>query len=136
MTCEEARIGAMALADGEAPPISRAEIEAHLSACAECRREVEALAQIGRMLERQHRRQYDADLWPAIERRLEPARTRIFVVLAAALLAYKLAVFVPDREFGLWVEIIPLAVAVVFFFALRENPFRVNAELRIPGGDA
>jgi hypothetical protein len=40
---------------------------------------------------------------------------------------------VPDRSPGWSFKLVPLLLAVAAFVYLRENPFKINAELRLEG---
>ena len=97
MTCEEYRLAAMALADGETPPASRAAIEAHVAACEGCRREIEQLHELARMWQGQTRSNYNVDLWPEIQGRLERPKRRWLPPLVVLLVLFKLADFIVDQ---------------------------------------
>ena len=129
MKCEEVRMWAMALADGEEPPAPAARIQEHLAACSACRAEVEALESLSGALGRQRRRPLGANVWPAVAARLEPSSNRALWLPPLALLLFKLIEFVPDRAPAWWVQLIPLAAAVVTFAWIRVNPFQINAGL-------
>lgn len=129
MTCEEYRLAAMALADGETPPASRAAIEAHVAACEGCRREIEQLHELARMWQGQTRSNYNVDLWPEIQGRLERPKRRWLPPLVVLLVLFKLADFIVDQEFALWVQLAPVLMAGAAFAALRQNPFQIQTEL-------
>jgi Putative zinc-finger len=129
--CQKFQMAAMALAEGETPPIARARIEEHVASCVVCHREIEQLGALGRMLDGQRRQIHEANIWPAIEQHLAPPRGHYALpALAVALAVYKLIEFVPDRDFGAWMQFVPLAIALAFFSFLRHNPFQINAGLR------
>lgn len=141
VTCEMVCVAAMARADGAQPPLSPAEIDAHLPLCAECRREIEQLETLSGLLN-SHRRSLRAEeLWAGIESRLPaPAAARerfaaspAFVLLGLSLVAYRLFEMIPDRSPGWSFKIVPVLAAVAAFVYLRENPFKINAELRLEG---
>jgi hypothetical protein len=65
--CDAVRMSAMAAADGENSPLTRAQIAAHLESCALCREFVaETLSTI--IPEQARRQQHEVDLWPTIEK--------------------------------------------------------------------
>ena len=135
LNCESVRIAAMALADGEQPALDPDFIAAHLAGCAACRLELEHLRAVTVQLAGQSRREYPSDLWPAVETRLAtPSRQRrMFLVLGVLLVTYKIAEFGPSREFGLAVQLIPIAIALAVFRYLKENPFHITTELKLEG---
>src|SRR5687768_12216106 len=70
--CEAVRVAAMAIADGEMPPLSREQIRDHLEVCAACRGCVDQ--PFGRLLPAWARRQrHDFVVWPAVRTRLAEA---------------------------------------------------------------
>lgn len=128
--CEEILMAQMAVFDGEAGEFSTEELNAHLEKCEGCRRESEAIQSTFAVLRRQERRVSDADLWPAIEPRLKAKTNRQpFVVLAAFLVAYKLAEMLPANDPGFAFKIVPLVFVAALFVFLKENPFKINTEL-------
>ena len=133
--CESVRIAAMALADGEHPSLDPILIAAHMAGCAACRQELEQLRAVSVQLTGASRRRYPVDLWPAVAIRLAaPSRQKlVFLVLGILLVAYKFAEFAPSREFGLAVQLVPLAIALAAFRYLKENPFRITTQLKIEG---
>ena len=141
VTCEIVCVAAMARADGAQTPLSPAEIEAHLSHCADCRRETEQLETLSGLLNSHQRSLHAEELWAAIEERLPaPAAPRVrfaasatFILLALSLVAYRLFEMVPDQNPGWPFKIVPVLAAVAAFVYLRENPFKINAELRLEG---
>jgi anti-sigma factor RsiW len=128
--CDEILMARMAIFDGEKTEVSPEELNAHLEKCEGCRREIEEMQSTFALLRQQERRVYGADLWPAIEPRLE-AKTnwRPFVFLAVFLVAYKLAEMLPERDLGFVFKIVPLVFVVALFGFLKENPFKINTEL-------
>ena len=135
MNCEEVRMAAMALADGETPPLSRTAIEEHLAGCADCRRELEELQAFGRLWQAQSRQIQTVDLWPKLEPRLPSLRRqpegRVWLpALAASLVLFKLIELVPIHSLGIWVQLVPLLLAAAAFAAAGQNPFQIKTELR------
>ncbi len=133
--CESVQLAAMSLADGEQPGLDPDFVTAHVAGCAACRLELEQLRAVGVRLAGQSRRELRADLWPSIETRLAaPSRQRrVFLVLGVLLVTYKIAEFAPSREFGLAVQLVPIAIALAVFRFLKENPFRITTELKLEG---
>jgi anti-sigma factor RsiW len=120
--------------DGEETEFSAAEKSHHLAECAACRREFEQIRKTDNLLKSQARIEPDADLWSAIEKRIEPKtapRTgwRIFLALGAFLVACKLLEMLPADDFGFWFKFVPLIFVVALFGLLKENPFKINTEL-------
>lgn len=135
MNCEQVRIAAMALADGETPPLPRAAIEVHLSECAECRQELGELQALGRLWQAQSRQTHAVDLWPQVAGRLrspigQPEKHRWLPTLAALLVVFKLIEFIPNRSLGMWAQLVPLLLAAAVFAVAEENPFQIKTELR------
>lgn len=129
MSCEEWRVAAMALADGETPPVSRAAIEAHLATCHGCRRAIEELQALARTWAGQRRPDYHVDLWPAIHDRLGRPKRRWLPTLVVLLVIFKLADLLTDTSLALWVQVVPVLMAAAAFAALRQNPFRIQTDL-------
>jgi len=142
LTCEIVCVAATARGDGVQPPLSPAEIEAHLRHCAHCRREIEQLDTLSALLSSQKRSLHAGDLWAGIESRLPaPALaareafpvSATFIILGVLLVAWRLVEMIPDRAPGWSFKIVPVLAAVAAFVYLRENPFKINAELRLEG---
>lgn len=55
------------------------------------------------------------------------------MVLGVLLLGYRIAEMIPDHDFGLVFKFIPVLFVIVAFGYLRENPFKINTELRFEG---
>ncbi|HEX8736213.1 MAG TPA: hypothetical protein VF721_12870 [Pyrinomonadaceae bacterium] len=132
--CENVLMAMLAELDGEKVEISAEQKTLHFAECAECRQEFEKIQKTGDLLKRQARREPDADLWSAIEKRIEPKCAprfgwRIFLVLGAFLVACKLLEMLPAEELGWWLKLAPLIFVVALFGFLRENPFKINTEL-------
>jgi anti-sigma factor RsiW len=120
--------------DGEETEISAGQKTLHLAECAHCRREFEQLQNTDDLLKRQAPREPDADLWAAIEARIQPKPApekgwRIFPVLVAFLVACKLLEMLPAQDFGWWLRLAALIFVAGLFGFLRENPFKINNEL-------
>lgn len=141
LNCENVCMAAMAIADGYQPELSSERIEAHLAHCADCRREVGQLRALSSLLDTQERRQQTGDVWNRIEWRLPDASTirgtsqvpYPYMLLGVLLLGYRLVEMIPDRHFGLLFKLVPILVVIAAFSYLRENPFKINSELRLEG---
>ena len=145
--CENVCMAAMAIVDGHQPEWSSQEIEAHLERCHGCRLEVQQMRKLSTLLDGTARRQQTADLWKHVESELSvetqlpraaAARTVSgswgpLMVLGVLLIGYRIIEMVPDRDFGFLLKLIPVLLVVAAFLYLRENPFKVNAELRLEG---
>ena len=136
MNCEDVLIQKSALLDGEKAAFSAGQINAHLAACENCRREIEQMENTIILLSGQERRAQSADLWSAIENRIgaenEKSTTltwQPFVIVGAFLVVYKLLEMIPERDFGWALKIVPFILVAALFGLLKENPFKVNSEL-------
>ena len=131
--CEDIQMAIMAHDDDQQGPISRAEIETHMATCDACKQQVEELRQLDGMLMRQQRRQYDVELWPAIQRQLSPQTTNAgwqpFAVIALLLTTYKVFEMAAANPPVLLFNLVPLVLMFVLFAVIKENPFRINSEL-------
>jgi predicted anti-sigma-YlaC factor YlaD len=141
LNCENVCLAAMAMMDGAPAPLTAEAIENHLASCPACREEVEQLKALAGLLDAHERREHVADLWPTISARLgdrEPrkasaAAARAFVFLSLLLLGYKLAEMIPEADLGLVFKLVPLVLVIAVFSYLKENPFKINAGLRLEG---
>jgi predicted anti-sigma-YlaC factor YlaD len=118
-----------------------AQLEDHLAQCDDCRREVERLGELMRLLDSQKRRVSGDQLWRGIEARLAaqtPATRasrdlRLLVPTVVVLLAYKLFEQLAVHNTGFQIKLVPLLLVIAVFALLKENPFRINAELQLKG---
>jgi hypothetical protein len=141
LSCDSVCMAAMAIADGYRSELSPDQVEAHLAVCSECRQELGQLQTLTSLLNSQERRPRTENLWERIERRLpdhapaqSPSRPWLpFVLLGALLLGYRIVEMIPDRDFGLLFKLVPILFVITAFSYLRENPFKVDAELRLEG---
>ena len=145
LNCESISMAAMALAEGYQSDLSAQQIQTHLASCSECRRELGQLEALSRVLDAQARRQRTEDIWPLIETRIErrfanaaPVQSSspawaAFVILGLLLLGYRIVELVPDRNFSLLFKVVPLLFVIAAFSYLRENPFKIAAELNLEG---
>jgi hypothetical protein len=139
--CESVCMAAMALADGYQAEVSAEQIEAHLADCADCRQELSQLRALATLLAGQKRQQQSEHIWAGIVRRLPDAPQngsqtwQPFALLGVLLLGYKLVEMIPDRDFGLLFKFVPILFVVAAFGYLKENPFKINANLKLEGGE-
>lgn len=139
INCEDAVIKMMAVIDGEESGLPDEEIEEHLAGCESCRQEVAELQSTVLLLKKQKRREpQDVDLWMTIENRIG-AQTKTasqmkwqpFILVGVLLVTYKLIEMLPERDFGLWLKVVPFVLVIALFVFLRENPFKINTELAL-----
>jgi anti-sigma factor RsiW len=123
----------MALMDGEAPLVDRAEIDRHLLTCRRCALEIETLRSLSERLAPMSRMAVHADVWPAIEAELpRPASIPAALVLAAAavfLVGWRTLEAATIDPLEPWTRLVAVAIAVLVFLCLRVNPFRVEPQL-------
>jgi hypothetical protein len=133
--CEEMQMAAMAIEEGQVPEIPGPLVREHLNQCPVCRDAVTAMSSTLAILARQTRRQHPADLWPAIQRNVapRPAVAWPYVVLAVLLVVYELIELVPDRQWSMAIEFIPLLIGFGVFRILKQSPFQIATELRLEG---
>jgi hypothetical protein len=140
LNCESVRMAAMANADGYSA-LPSDEIEAHTKNCPDCRLEIAQLRALSSLLDAQERQPQFADTWTSIAARL-PAESgeqsvspqrHLFLLLGVLLLSYRLVEIIPDRNLDWLFKLLPIIFVVAVFSYLRENPFKINAELRLEG---
>ncbi len=137
--CEETILSAMAEIDGEPPLLSAERTARHLSRCERCRMEIERQKIAVNLFLKQERRTGAADLWVEIEKRIsdkpspEPIRTKYFLLLGAILVVYKLVEMIPAQDLGFLFKFVPVIFIAWLFYLLKENPFKINAELKLEG---
>ena len=139
--CESVCMAAMAIADGHQSELSSDQIEAHVAGCSDCRRELEQLRTLTSLLDAQARRRRTENVWERVERRLpeathaqSPSQPWVpFVVLGVLLLGYRAIEMIPDRDLGFLFKLVPILFVIAAFSYLRENPFKIDAELRLEG---
>ena len=136
LNCEDVLMARMAEVDGEKPLLSSEQMSLHINSCENCRHVIEEMLHADSLLKKQARRQQDANLWPAVEKRLDSrAATQIgrapFVLLGVIFVAYKLLEMLSESAPGLVFKLVPLIFVVGLFVLIRENPFRINAELTL-----
>jgi len=134
----------MAMADGYDLSMSREQIDAHLSECSDCRREMDEFSVFKSLFDKQKRQVYGEDIWRGIAERLpktagtKQVSTSVshpFLPLGVFLIGYKLIEMVPDDNFGLWFKLLPIIFIAAAFGYLKENPFKINTQLRLESGE-
>lgn len=141
LNCETVLMAAMAAADGHPTTMESGQVEAHLAVCDDCRSELESLGGLVKLLDSQKRRQSDDDVWSALEPRLVvhaerlPAddNIRMWVPIGLILLSYKLFEQIPDRHLALVYKLLPLLLVTAVFVYLKQNPFKINTQLKLEG---
>jgi anti-sigma factor RsiW len=138
--CEKVRISAMAILDGENPPLPANETNAHIEHCPDCRHELEQQKQTVGLLASQSRRVFAEDIWPQVATSIEglskpkhPREPVLFLMLCLFLLAYKIIEVLPGLNVGVVMKLAPLAVVLMFFSLLKQNPLEINQSLRLEG---
>jgi len=141
LNCEAVRMALSAASDGYSGSPAAVQLDDHLAQCDDCRREVERLSGLKRLLDSQKRRASNDQLWSGIEARLA-ARTqtgtasrdlRLLVPTGVVLLAYKLFEQFAVHNTGFQMKLVPLLLVIAVFALLKENPFRINANLQLKG---
>jgi hypothetical protein len=136
INCENALMAKMAEFDGEDAGFSAEQINSHFAVCENCRTEFGQMQNINYLFENQTRRGQEADLWFDIENRIgaqtaSPISLKPFILLGLILLIYKLLELLPAQDFGLAFKIVPLIFVIALFVFIKENPFKINAELAL-----
>lgn len=134
--CETALMARMAALDGEGAELSTEQIEQHFASCEACRSELQQMSDVSESLGRFERQVDDVDLWPGVRGRIGSERVQRFtwwpfVLVGCVLLVYKLIEMLPAQGPGLLLNLVPIAGLVVLFALLKENPFKINAELTV-----
>lgn len=139
--CERVCMAAMAIADGYPSELSSEQVEAHLTSCSDCRREIGQGRLLSSLLDAHERRQRTENVWRLVERRLHDASTaqstsrswHPFILLGILLLGHRIIEMVPDRDFGFSFKLVPVLFVIAAFSYLGENPFKIDSELRLEG---
>ncbi|MGH9881933.1 MAG: anti-sigma factor family protein [Pyrinomonadaceae bacterium] len=140
INCESIRVAAMALADGETPPLRPEEIETHLLICDRCREEVEQMRATNQLLSSQKRLIPEANLWPLVNERIQASAPsaplfgwRVLLVFAIPLFGYRILLLILQASPSLWSKLVPVILVIAVFGYLRVNPFKINSELTLKG---
>lgn len=139
VNCEAVRMASSAASDGYHGPLEPAEIEDHLAQCGDCRSELERLGELMRLLDSLNRRESKEQLWGGIEARLDSRAPvsgvshdlRLLVPMVVMLLAYKLFEQLATRNIGFQIKLVLLLLVIVLFVLMKENPFKISAELKV-----
>jgi hypothetical protein len=138
--CEATILSLMAVFDGETPLLSAEQTAQHVSSCAQCQLEVKDQKAAASLLSGQKRRADNADLWLQIEKRInnksisKPVMGRnFFLLLGAILIIYKLLEMIPSQGPGFLFKFVPVVFIAALFYVFKENPFKINTELKLEG---
>ena len=137
--CENVMCAALARLDGELPPLSEKETLDHLANCQRCRDELAEITSVLQPLNKQKRREIEHDLWPAMEAIVaSPAQPMsqtkyliMFFLFGLFLLVAKIFELHPGIISGLIVKPLSILVTLLFFLLLKQNPFRIRADLAV-----
>jgi anti-sigma factor RsiW len=131
--CDAVVLSAMAWMDGETAPIDRAAIDVHIRTCHHCASEIEALRSLATKLSPVSRASVTANVWPAIEAKLDrPSAIPPGLVLTTGsvfLLAWRVLEAAAMDPLAWWTRGVTVGVAALLFLFLRVNPFRVEPRL-------
>lgn len=141
LNCDTICLAAMMMADGYVSDVSSDQIAAHLADCSDCRREVEQLRALSSLLDAQERQLRTENVWKLVEPRLPEVASaksafhawRPFFLLGLLLLGYRVLEMISDRDFGFLFKLVPVLFVIAAFSYLRENPFKIDSELRLEG---
>lgn len=138
--CENVRVAAMAISDGEESSLKKEEIESHLLNCAACREETEQLRATSQLLSSQQRVKPEVNLWPTISERIhsnvaatQPFRWRVLLLFGLPLFGYKFFLLLVQAAPSLWSKLVPVILMIAIFTYLKTNPFKINSELKLEG---
>jgi predicted anti-sigma-YlaC factor YlaD len=139
--CESVCLAIMATLDGREAELTHETIESHLANCPRCREEAEQLRAINGLLAAQERREQTADVWQVVRSRISvhdrqktTSSTRIpFMVLGFLLFGYWLVELIPRLDLGMMFKVVPVLIVIATFIYVKENPFKINAQLRLEG---
>jgi hypothetical protein len=138
--CKETILSLMAVLDGETPLLSTEQTAQHIIGCQQCQMEMKRQEAAVRLLSGQKRRADMVNLWLEIEKKIsnkpisEPVMGRnFFLLLGAILISYKLLEMVPSRDLGFLFKFVPIVFIAALFYLFKENPFKINTELKLEG---
>ena len=134
LSCEDVLMAQMAAADGEEPAFAKELLTAHVAGCTNCLHELEQSQALDQVLAGHTLSEPRVDLWPAIENRIAKRAVSVpawqsFALIGLLLVIYKLLEMLPARDPGMAIKLVPLAIVVLLFVLIKENPFRINTEL-------
>ncbi|HEY7911831.1 MAG TPA: hypothetical protein VIG62_07955 [Blastocatellia bacterium] len=134
--CEETVLSKMAEMEGEPPLISEEQTARHLIGCEKCRMEIKRQQAAANLFRGQKRRADEVSLWSEIEKRISDkpiVRRDFFLLLGAILVIYKLLEMIPSQDLGFLFKFVPIILIAALFFFFKENPFKINTELKVEG---
>ena len=138
INCEDILLAMMAILDSEKSNFSAEQIENHTADCPNCRQEIEQMQSVDSLFKMQKRREQNVNLWSVIEWQIitkpetvKPSNLYLFLLLIVSLIVYKLLEMLSERNFGSMFKIIPIILVAALFAFLKENPFKINTELRL-----
>jgi predicted anti-sigma-YlaC factor YlaD len=137
--CEEFRLAAMALLDGETATLPAERVRAHLAVCAECRQEIAQFSALESLLGAHRYSHLEDEVWPLVASRLSRQRKSpevsgswgFLVLLVFILLAGRACALATDGVPGLVARLSLLLFAVALFWIRKENPFAINPQLKL-----
>jgi len=131
--CDDVLIAVLSELDRETDGARPAWIHAHLAECPGCRDAVAGMTRMHASLEHLTYDALAADLWPAVEARLQPgSRSASREALALALivpaaLAWRALQVSFDLQLPVWNVVVPLAAAVIVLRWLAGDPLAIKA---------
>ena len=133
LNCEDVLVAAMAWDDGYPTEVSLVQIESHLENCPACRQEISELRMLSSLLSSQRRKRPSEQMWTAVERHLQrgPQTAQLFVLLGVLLVGFKLIELLPQHDMGQLFKLIPALFTAAIFVYLKQNPFKVNPDLKL-----
>jgi len=131
--CEQVRMAAMARLDNEESDLSWTEIEMHVRGCEGCSSAIAELTSMHADLAKMKYEGVDADLWPAIETRLNagitPSTSRekwTIVALTVVLVAWRVGQLLMDLPGPVLNSAVPIAMVVIALWRLTGDPFAIQ----------
>jgi hypothetical protein len=132
--CQQVRLDLMASFDHEAAPGS-AERDSvarrHLATCAACDQWWQALASVDRKVATLSYPPTEVDLWPAIDRALQPSPSRQpawrrLYVLIGLMLIWRALQLVVDLPLPMWQSIISVVIVLTALWQLARDPVAIQ----------
>jgi len=130
--CDDVLVAVMSELDRETDGARPAWIDAHLAACPGCRETVAGMTRMHASLEHLTYDAPAADLWPAVEARLQPGgrsasrETLALALIVPAALAWRALQVSFDLPL-LWNVVVPLAAVVIVLRWLAGDPLAISA---------
>jgi hypothetical protein len=98
--------------------------------------EIKRQQAVAKLFRGQKRRADEVSLWSEIEKRISDkpiVRRDFFLLLGAILVIYKLLEMIPSQDLGFLFKFVPIILIAALFFFFKENPFKINTELKVEG---